>query len=174
MNKLSVTACVLAMAALAAYGASSPQPAAQPAPAAGVYGERPGSSYLGVDSRDITPQRAAELKLKQEVGVEVTMVDQDAPAGKAGVREGDIIVSLNGTPMQSVEQLRRMIREIPPGLIASSISSTGASRTSSQVGKRSRSAMNATSRLRSLVDCESTVSTSSAIGCPCGAISGMP
>jgi serine protease Do len=115
MKKFTLTGCVIAMATLAAYGASSALPGNQPASAAGVYGERPGSSYLGVDSRDITPQRAAELKLKQEVGVEVTMVDQDAPAGKAGVREGDVIVSLNGTPMQSVEQLRRMIREIPPG-----------------------------------------------------------
>jgi len=36
-------------------------------------------------------------------------------------------------------------------------------------GRRARSPRKATSRLRSLVDCESTVSTSSAIGCPCGA-----
>ena len=64
--------------------------------------------------------------------------------------------------------------EIPPGLIASSISSTGASRTASHASKRSRRRRKATSRLRSLVDCESTVSTSSPSGSPCGSITGIP
>ena len=64
--------------------------------------------------------------------------------------------------------------EIPPGLIASSISSTGASRTASHASKRSRRRRKATSRLRSLVDCESTVSTSSPTGSPWGSITGIP
>jgi membrane-associated protease RseP (regulator of RpoE activity) len=49
--------------------------------------------------------------------VEVTMVDQDAPAGKAGIKEHDVILSINGSSVESVEQLRRMIREIPPGRV---------------------------------------------------------
>ena len=64
--------------------------------------------------------------------------------------------------------------EIPPGRIASSISSTGASRTASHAGKRSRRRRKATSRLRSFVDCDRTVSTSSPSGSPCGAITGTP
>jgi serine protease Do len=74
-----------------------------------------GGSYLGVDTRDVTSDRLADLKLKEEHGVEVTLVDQDAPAGKAGVKEHDVILSLNGNQVESVEQLRRMIHEIPPG-----------------------------------------------------------
>ena len=74
-----------------------------------------GGSYLGVDTRDITADRLGELKLKEEHGVEVTLVDQDAPAGKAGVKEHDVILSLNGNQVESVQQLRRMIHEIPPG-----------------------------------------------------------
>ncbi len=73
-----------------------------------------GSSYLGVDTRDITPDRLAALHLKEESGVEITMVDQDAPAGKAGLKEQDVILTLNGEKVESVEQLRRMIRETPP------------------------------------------------------------
>jgi len=76
-----------------------------------------GPSYLGVDTRDITHERVAELKLKDETGVEVTMVDQDAPAGKAGIKEHDVILTINGSKVESVEQLRRMIREIPPGRV---------------------------------------------------------
>src|ERR1044071_6901652 len=74
-----------------------------------------GGSYLGVDTCDITSDRVGPLHLKEERGVEVTMVDQDAPAGKAGVREHDVILSVNGESIQGVEQLRRMIHEVPPG-----------------------------------------------------------
>src|SRR5260370_9462110 len=47
------------------------------------------------------------------------MVDQDAPAGKAGLHEHDVIVSLNGTAVESAAQLRRMIKETPPGRVVS-------------------------------------------------------
>jgi C-terminal processing protease CtpA/Prc len=78
-----------------------------------------GGAYLGVDTRDITTDRLSDLKLKEEHGVEVIMVDQDAPAGKAGLREHDVILNLNGSQVESVEQLRRMIHEIPPGRLVS-------------------------------------------------------
>jgi serine protease Do len=72
-------------------------------------------SYLGVDIQDISAERVGPLKLKEERGVEVTMVDQDAPAGKAGIKEHDVILDFNGTRVESEEQLRRLIRETPPG-----------------------------------------------------------
>src|SRR5580765_3907745 len=74
-----------------------------------------GRSYLGVDIQDVTSDRVNALKLKEERGVEITMVDQDAPAGKAGLREHDVILDFNGTAVESEEQLRRLIREVPPG-----------------------------------------------------------
>jgi serine protease Do len=76
-----------------------------------------GSSYLGVDIADVTPERLTALKLKEEHGAEVTMVDQDAPAGKAGLKEHDVIQTLNGTAVESAAQLRRMIRETPGGRV---------------------------------------------------------
>ncbi len=76
-----------------------------------------GSSYLGVDIADVSAERLGELKLKEEHGAEITMVDQDAPAGKAGLHEHDVIVSLNGTAVDSAAQLRRMIKETPPGRV---------------------------------------------------------
>lgn len=74
-------------------------------------------SYLGVDTRNITPDQLSTLHLKEETGVEITMVDQDAPAGKAGLKEQDVILTLNGETIASVEQLRRIIRETPPGRV---------------------------------------------------------
>src|SRR5580658_10913533 len=91
----------------------------QPAPY-GIPSEESGTSaYLGVDVSDVTTERLEALKLKEEKGVEVTMVDQDAPAGKAGLKEHDVILSINGAPVESVEQLRRIIREIPAGRVIS-------------------------------------------------------
>lgn len=77
------------------------------------------SSYLGVDIADVTTERLSALKLKDEKGVEVTMVDQDAPAGKAGIKEHDVILTMNGTSIESGAQLRRMIHETPPGRVIS-------------------------------------------------------
>jgi serine protease Do len=74
-----------------------------------------GGSYLGVDTRDITSDRLGQLNVKDESGVEVTMVDQDAPAGKSGLKEHDVILSINDQKIESVEQLRRVVHEIPPG-----------------------------------------------------------
>jgi len=87
-------------------------------PTFGIPSEDSGtSSYLGVDIADITTDRLGVLKLKEEHGVEVTMVDQDAPAGKAGLREHDVILTMNGTPIESRPQLQRMIRETPAGRV---------------------------------------------------------
>src|SRR5205807_526719 len=78
----------------------------------------PGGSYLGIDIRDVTPERMSALKLKEERGVEVVGLDQDAPAGKAGLKEHDVILDYNGTRIESAEQLRRLIRETPAGRTA--------------------------------------------------------
>jgi serine protease Do len=74
-----------------------------------------GGGYLGVDINDVSTERLGALKLKEEKGVEVTMVDQDAPAGKAGIKEHDVIVTMNGTSVESKAQLQRMIHETPAG-----------------------------------------------------------
>jgi len=83
-------------------------------------------AYLGVDISDVTTERLSALKLKEEKGVEVTMVDQDAPAGKAGIKEHDVILTMNGTTVESGAQLRRMIHETPAGrIVAFGISRDG-------------------------------------------------
>lgn len=89
--------------------------AAEPQPWVFSSEESSTSSYLGVDIADVTTDRLNALKLKEEKGVEVTMVDQDAPAGKAGIKEHDVILTMNGTAVESGAQLRRMIHETPPG-----------------------------------------------------------
>ena len=96
--------------------AAAPEQKYSPEPEAyGFPGEEGDTgAYLGVDIADISAERVSALKLKKEQGVEVTMVDQDAPAGKAGLREHDVILTMNGTAIESGAQLRRMIHETPP------------------------------------------------------------
>ena len=83
--------------------------------ASAAWAGEPHYSYLGVDVDDVSKDRVQALKLKSETGVEVTMVDNDAPAGKAGIKEHDVILQFNGQSLESVEELRRLIRETPPG-----------------------------------------------------------
>ncbi len=99
-----------------------------------------GRSYLGVELRDITADRVSTLKLKEERGVEITMVDQDAPAAKAGLKEHDVVLEYNGTKVESAEQFQRLIRETPPGRTATlGISRDGNPVTiTAQIGDRSK------------------------------------
>jgi S1-C subfamily serine protease len=112
-RKISIALLMLGGLALAAI-AAEPQPDALSHQVPGYFFAA-GHSYLGVDIRDVTTERVAALKLKEERGVEITMVDADAPAGKAGLKEHDVILDFNGTAVESEEQIRRLIREVPPG-----------------------------------------------------------
>ena len=76
---------------------------------------RGGQGYLGVDVRDVSEDQLAVLKLKEARGAEIVLVDHDAPAGKAGLREHDVILRMNGQAIDGEEQIRRMLRESPPG-----------------------------------------------------------
>ena len=89
--------------------------APEPGGSSSVMVMEAGGSYLGVDLQDVTAERLGELKLKEERGAEVVRVDQDAPAGKAGIQEHDVILQFNGTQVESVAELGRMIRETPAG-----------------------------------------------------------
>ena len=114
MRTLIFSTMVLALAAALARPQQAACLSLQPDMPSGMFGEESGS-YLGIDTRDITHERMVALKLQEERGVEVTMVDQDAPAGKAGLREQDVILSYNGQPVEGQDELRRMIHETPAG-----------------------------------------------------------
>jgi membrane-associated protease RseP (regulator of RpoE activity) len=135
MRKLIIVIVAINLVAATAFAQIPPAPPAPPAaPAAPQAPEAPKApkapkapraprapeswsrgSYLGVDSRDVTPERMGALKLKNDSGVEIMMVDQDAPAGKAGLKEHDVILTYNGTAVKDVDQLRRLIHDTAPG-----------------------------------------------------------
>jgi serine protease Do len=71
--------------------------------------------YLGVDIKDLDNNRISALKLKDGHGAEVVYVDHDAPAAKAGLKVHDVILQMNGEPIDGSNQLRRLLRELPAG-----------------------------------------------------------
>jgi serine protease Do len=77
-----------------------------------------GPSWLGVETREVTPSDAKDLKLPAERGVVVAGVTEDSPAAKAGLKEKDVITEVNGQRVEGAAQFRRMIHEIPAGRTA--------------------------------------------------------
>jgi C-terminal processing protease CtpA/Prc len=74
-----------------------------------------GASWLGVESQEISSEKAKELKLPAERGVLLERIVPDSPAAKAGLKNNDVITEINGQRVEGAAQFRRMIREIPAG-----------------------------------------------------------
>jgi serine protease Do len=74
-----------------------------------------GGTYLGVSLAEIDDNRAKELKLKEDYGVEITRVEDGSPAEKAGIKAGDVVLEYNGQRVEGMEQFGRMVRETPTG-----------------------------------------------------------
>ncbi|HEY6413044.1 MAG TPA: PDZ domain-containing protein [Edaphobacter sp.] len=74
-----------------------------------------GKGYLGIEMRDISEDQVAVLKLKEARGAEVINMDHDGPACKAGLQIHDVIVQMNGQTVDGIDQLRRMLRDMPVG-----------------------------------------------------------
>jgi serine protease Do len=61
---------------------------------------------IGVTAQTITPLLADALQLPSDAGIIISDVDPDGPADKAGVKPGDLVVALDGKPMENGRQLR--------------------------------------------------------------------
>jgi serine protease Do len=74
-----------------------------------------GSGWLGVETHEVTADKAKELKLSAERGVVLGKIVPDGPAAKAGLKENDVVTEINGQRVEGAAQFRRMIHEIPAG-----------------------------------------------------------
>jgi serine protease Do len=77
------------------------------------------SGWLGVGVSEVSAEKKKELKLPEERGAVLGTVVPESPAAKAGMKENDVVLEINGQRVEGTEQFRRLIHEIPPGRTAS-------------------------------------------------------
>ncbi len=71
--------------------------------------------YLGVYIQPLTEDLAKAFGIKETKGAVIAEVVQGTPAAKAGLKPGDVIVAINGQPVQDAAHLRIKVAETPPG-----------------------------------------------------------
>jgi serine protease Do len=71
--------------------------------------------WIGVQIQTVTPDIADSMGLKQTTGALVSEPQVDSPALKAGVQSGDVITSVDGSPVKDARDLARRIGTLAPG-----------------------------------------------------------
>ena len=66
--------------------------------------------WLGAKLQEVTPEIAESLGLKRPIGALVASVAADSPAARAGIKTGDLIVSIDGTSRRGPQRLRLSLR----------------------------------------------------------------
>jgi S1-C subfamily serine protease len=75
-------------------------------------------SYIGVSAQTVPLHRRVVrfYDLAKETGVIATAIEENSPAKRAGLREGDIIVALEGHPVSGVDDLHRVLTDVRVGV----------------------------------------------------------
>lgn len=72
--------------------------------------------YLGIHVYDVTPEIAEQLGLElNTTAVVVVKVERNAPAARAGLVPGDLILALNGKPIKTSEDFAKVVQTFKPG-----------------------------------------------------------
>lgn len=78
---------------------------------------RSGTAYLGAFLGNVTANRAKEIDMAGVHGVLVGKVVEESPAAKAGLKEGDVILTFRNQSIENREHFFRLLRETSPGSI---------------------------------------------------------
>jgi membrane-associated protease RseP (regulator of RpoE activity) len=74
-----------------------------------------GDAWMGVYTQTVDKDLAKAFNLNSERGVVVNEVVNESPADKAGLKEEDVILSVNGKPLNSSNDLSDLVDEAKPG-----------------------------------------------------------
>jgi serine protease Do len=70
--------------------------------------------YLGILPQNLTPALAKAFGTSQTSGAVIGEVTPDSPAARAGLKQGDIIIQMNGQPVSDANELRLKIGMLDP------------------------------------------------------------
>jgi S1-C subfamily serine protease len=71
--------------------------------------------WLGVSIAEVTDEDLSRLKLREARGVLIRGVMPGEPADRGGVRADDVLVALDGTPLENPRDLQRVVSSTPVG-----------------------------------------------------------
>ncbi len=70
--------------------------------------------WIGVEPRDLTPEMAETFDLPVKEGVLISGVLQNGPAGRGGMRPGDVVVKIASAPIRNTNQLLNAVAALQP------------------------------------------------------------
>lgn len=71
--------------------------------------------FIGVEIQPVTADIADAIGLRQAEGALIAGVNDGTPAARAGLKAGDIVTALGGSPIKSPRDLSRMVADLSPG-----------------------------------------------------------
>lgn len=111
-----------------------------PARAGHSTGGRDDGPWMGLRTKEAAPELRDQLGLARDEGLVVEVVAPDGPAAKAGLREHDLILSVDGQKTGSVEALRAAAGRKQPGDTVEVVYLRKGTRGTAQVGLERRPA----------------------------------
>ena len=71
--------------------------------------------WIGVEAQDLTPELARAIGVRAAAGAVIMRLLRGGPADRAGLRAGDVVVSLDGKPIEDTRELINLTAAIKPG-----------------------------------------------------------
>src|SRR5437867_13252025 len=75
--------------------------------------------WIGVEAQEITPEIAESFRLASTNGVLIAGVLRRGPADRAGLKPGDILVAIEGSPVKDPNSMLSLVAALVPGKPAS-------------------------------------------------------